>query len=299
MAKYLFIKECNYCNSRKWEKKFTLSGQNLVRCMNCGLMFFDRQNLDEENLYDENYYKAKDNNKSNIYSDYSFQEKVVKSKFNFAYSYIVDYFSKKSKLLEIGCGYGYFLELISKKMNTYAVEISKKAAEETHKNNPNIKVYNSDFLKVRIMNDFNFVVAFDVIEHQNDLKSFLNKIYSILDKDGVFIFTTPDYGTIFNRIFSKHAPAVQPLYHNYYFEKKWLINNLTEMGFKIVFLKTSYFEPMNVGYILMHLHLAFPFLTKLHLLKITRFMRIDNFVIPFFRFGGIECIAQKNRKAKL
>lgn len=296
MAKFLEVKKCNYCKSDNSEKKFSLGEQNMVKCINCELIYLDRQRVDEEILYDEDYYKAKENGKNGFYSDYTFQEEVVKRKFNFACSYINNNFSKKSRLLEIGCGYGYFLQTLNKQINTYAVEISKKAAKETFKNNPATQVYNSDFLKVDIKDKFNFIVAFDVIEHQNDLKHFLNKVYSMLEKDGIFIFTTPDYGTIFNKIFAKHAPAVQPLYHNYYFEKKWLINNLQNLGFKIIFLRTSYFEPMNIGYILMNLYPAFPLLAKLPLLKIIRLLRIDNLIIPFFRFGGIECIVQRIEK---
>lgn len=296
MAKFIEVKACSYCKSRERIKKFSLDHQNLVKCINCGLIYLDRQHLDEEILYEENYYKAKENGKDGFYSDYTFQEGVVKKKFNFAFSYINEHSLKKSKLLEIGCGYGYFLELLSGKINTYAVEISKKAAKETLKNNPATQVYNSDFLEVDINDRFNFIVAFDVIEHQNDVKHFLDKVYSMLEKDGVFIFTTPDYGTIFNRIFAKHAPAVQPLYHNYYFEKKWLVDNLKSLGFKIIFLKTSYFEPMNIGYILMNLYPAFSLLAKLPLLKIIRLIKIDNLIIPFFRFGGIECIVQRIEK---
>jgi len=259
-------------------------------------MYLDRQHLDEEILYEGIYYKAKENGKHGFYSDYALEEKVAKKKFSFASSYINNYSSKKSKFLEIGCGYGYFLELLNKEIDTSAVEISKKAAKETLKNNPKTKVYNSDFLKVAINNKFNFIAAFDVIEHQNDLKFFLSKVHSMLESDGFFIFTTPDYGTIFNKIFAKHAPAVQPLYHNYYFKREWLIKNLKNFGFRIIFLKTSYFEPMDIGYILMNLYSAFPLLAQLPLLRIIRLIKTEKLVIPFFRFGGIECIVQRSEK---
>ena len=151
MTKFLEVKKCNICKSKKREKRFSLKQQNLVKCFGCGLFYLDKQHVDEESLYDKDYYKASDNSTTALYSNYVMQEKVVKKKFKFAHSRIINKFSARSKLLEIGCGYGYFLELFSEKMITYAVEISNIAAKETIKNNPEAEVYNSDFLKVTII----------------------------------------------------------------------------------------------------------------------------------------------------
>ena len=116
---------------------------------------------------------------------------------------------------------------------------------------------------------------------------------SLLNKEGVFIFTTPDYGTFFNKMFGVHAPTIQPLYHNYYFDKKWIRENLPQFGFKIIYLKTTHFEPMNIGTVLLYLTFAIPFLKRIHLLKFAKFIRVESIIIPFIRFGGLECIVKK------
>lgn len=293
MEKYLTIKKCSICNSKKKRIVYKISRQNIVECRKCGLMYFDKVVLDVKSLYNEDYFYAKDSNKIANYTDYEYQERVVKKKFKFAYHYILKNLNKGKKLLEVGPGYGYFLKYLPKGLSLFAVEISKKASVETSKSNPGIRVYNSDFIKTNLDDKFDFLVSFDVIEHQVHLKKFLIKISSHLNKNGVFIFTTPDFGTVFNKVFGSTAPTVQPLYHNYYFTKQWLSKNLSKLGFKVIYINTSYFEPMNIGLILLYLSFVFPFLKKIRLSKLVKKIKADSLVIPFFRFGGIECVVQK------
>ena len=291
--KYEFIKKCNICGEKKRTFIFLVGKQNLVKCSKCDLTYLDKQRIDIDTLYDNNYYKNSEKNSVANYCDYTSQEKVVKNKFKFAYSYIYNNSSKNSKLLEIGSGFGFFLKYLPKYIKFSAVEISKEGAKKITDNNSNTKVYNIDFTKTKLKESFDFIVSFDVIEHQIDLKKYLVKVHSLLNKKGVFIFTTPDYGTLLNKIFGSKAPTIQPLYHNYYFDHKWLKTNLPKMKLKITYLKTTLFEQMNIGTILLYLTFAIPFLKRIHLLKFAKFTKVESIIVPFFRFGGIECIVRK------
>lgn len=292
-SKYMYIRKCNICGENKKTILFKIGLQNLVKCTKCELTYLDKQRVDINTLYNENYYKNTEKNSVANYCDYESQEKVVKNKFKFAYLYIYRNVIKNKKLLEIGAGYGFFLKFLPKNLKFYAVEISKVAAGKITENNPNIKVYDADFIKTKIDDRFNYIVSFDVIEHQINLKKYLHKIYTLLSKDGIFIFTTPDYGSLMNKFFGINAPTIQPLYHNYYFNQKWIRENLPKLGFKIIYLKTTHFEPMNIGTILLYITFAVPVLKRIHLLKVAKFIKIENIIIPFFRFGGLECIAKR------
>lgn len=292
-SKYIFIKKCDICKEKTQIIIFTIGLQNLVKCPRCGLIYLDIQRVDLVNLYNKNYYKNNVKNPVAIYCDYAIQEAVVKNKFKFAYSHIYKNYLKNKKVLEIGAGYGFFLKYLPEKLRFYAVEISKIAALEITKNKRNANVYNLDFMKSKINDNFDFIVSFDVIEHQNYLNKYLIKVHSLLNKNGTFLFTTPDYGTLLNKAFGVHAPAIQPMYHNYYFDQKWIRENLPKFGFKVIYLKTNYFEPMNVGTIIIHMLIAMPFLKKIQLFKIAEFLKVERIMIPFVRFGGIECILQK------
>lgn len=291
---YKFIEKCSICGERKRVIIFPIGSQNLVICVNCQLIYLDKQRIDIDELYNKNYYKNNEKNSVANYCDYASQEKVVKNKFKFAYSYIYKNDVKNKKLLEIGAGYGFFLKYLSKNLKFYAVEISKLAAGKITENNLSVQVSNIDFMKLKLHDNFDFIVSFDVIEHQTDLKKYLIKVHSLLDKKGAFIFTTPDYGAFLNKIFGIHAPTIQPLYHNYYFDQKWIRKNLPKFGFRIIYLKTTHFERMNIGTILLYLTFAIPVLKRIHLLKLAKFIKVESIIIPFIRFGGIECILQKS-----
>lgn len=293
-SNYRLIGKCNYCQSTKRLILFSIGEQNLVKCSECALTYLDKQRIDIDNLYNsKNYYKNNEKNSIANYCDYESQEKVVKNKFKFAYSYIHENHARNNKLLEIGAGYGFFLKFLPKNLKLYAIEISKVAAGKISENNPGIKVYNVDFNKLKLEESFDFIVSFDVIEHQTNLKKYLIKVSSLLNKEGTFMFTTPDYGTFLNKVFGSHAPTIQPLYHNYYFDQEWIKKNLPKFGFKIIYLKTNHFEPMNIGTILLYLTFAIPFLKRIHLLKFAKFIKVESVIVPFFRFGGIECIVRK------
>src|SRR3972149_5893592 len=174
--KYKFIDKCNYCGEWKRIIIFPIGLQNLVKCSKCGLTYLDKQRIDIDNLYNKNYYKNDERNSVANYCDYTSQEKVVKNKFKFAYSHIYKNAVRNKKLLEIGAGYGFFLKYLPKNLEFYAVEISKISAKRISENNPSVKVYNIDFTKAKLDEYFDFIVSFDVIEHQTNLKKYLIKV---------------------------------------------------------------------------------------------------------------------------
>jgi len=291
--KYIFQKRCNFCKNAGISVVYKLKHQKLIRCKNCGLIFLDKQRTDLENLYAREYYSTSESNMLANYMDYKDQEKIVKNNFHFAYDFISKNMSKKkNKLLDVGAGFGYFVKYLPNNIQSQAVEVSREAVNAL-KINTKAKIYNGNFLDVNIKSTFDFIVSYDVIEHQNDLVGYLSKIKSLLKKDGIVIFTTPDFGSPINKIFGKTAPLIQPLYHNYYFTKEWIKRNAPNLCYKVIYLKTSYLAASSIGNIILLGCFAIPFLRKIRILDFVRLIKVNNFTIPFIRFGGIECILMK------
>lgn len=291
--KYIIHNKCNYCKEKNAKLIYKLNGQRIVQCTGCLLVYIDKQRSDLESLYNKDYYLKSESNMLANYTDYKDQEKIVKQNFRFAYDYIAKGMNRnKNKLLDIGAGFGYFIKYLPSNIQSQAVEVSREAVDAL-KINTKAKIYNGNFLDVNIKNEFNFIVSYDVIEHQNDLVGYLCKIKSLLKKDGIVILTTPDFGSPINKIFGKTAPLIQPFYHNYYFTKDWFIKNMSSMGYRIISLKTSYLAKSSIGNIVLLGCFAFPLLRKISILKIVKLLKINNITIPFIRFGGIECILQR------
>jgi SAM-dependent methyltransferase len=272
---------------------YELKQQKIVKCSRCGLLYLDKQRIDLENLYGEDYYMKSESNILANYSDYEDQEKSVKGNFRFAYKYIAENASqKKNKLLEIGAGFGYFIKYLPDNIESIAIEVSREAANALQVNT-RASIFNGDFLDINLKSKFDFIVSYDVIEHQIDLARYLNKIRSLLKKNAVAIFTTPDFGSPINKIFGKNAPLIQPLYHNYYFTKDWFKRNIKSAGYDIVSLRTSYFANSSIGNIILLGSFAFPFLRKIRILELAKLFKLTKLTVPFIRFGGIQCILKK------
>lgn len=292
--KYFVHKKCNFCGSPVSHVIYKFDSQKLVKCSQCGLVYFDKQRNDLENIYDQDYFYQSESNDEN-YFDYSSrdQKELMEGNFGFAFNYIKKNTStnKRYDLLDVGAGFGYFIKYLPQNINSYAVEVSKIACDNLRKRK--IRVYEGDFLAVAINKKFDFICALDVIEHQIDLSAFFKNVNHLLKKGGIFIFTTPNYGSFLNKIFGRKAPAIQPLYHNYYFDCGWLAKNLTAFGFSPISLKTVYFTKMTFSHLLLMSSFAAPWIRKLKLMDFITKLKLDPVLIDFFRFGGINGIVKK------
>lgn len=291
---YYFHRKCNFCGGVKKATLFLFGQQKLVRCLKCGIVYFDKQRTDLEDIYNENYYVQSESNNASYYNYYSRdQEALMKGTFGFAYQFIKEKIreNRNYNLLDIGAGFGYFLNYLPRKVEPSAVELSKLAVEEIKK--LGVKCYQKNFLEVKFTEKYDFLTAFDVMEHQINLKKFLIKTREIIKPEGYFLFTVPDFGSFLNRLMGKRAPVIQPLYHNYYFEKDWFFKNLGSLGWEIISLKSTYFTKMILDHLVLMASLSFPSLEKF---KLNQFLQRKNWggkVVPFLRMGGIEGVIKR------
>jgi len=138
------------------------------------------------------------------YNDY-FNNKLINSKEQFwwdeAHKAMYNDFcqrfiqNKKGKLLDVGCGLGYFLKTVSAypSWEVFGCEISPQAVnfakEKLGLNNIFCgSIQDSDFNK----NSFDIITLWDVIEHIPEPDSFLKHIFTLLKKTGMLFIHTPN-----------------------------------------------------------------------------------------------------------
>jgi len=99
--------------------------------------------------------------------------------------------NKKLKILDIGCGEGHFLYLVQKNgFEVVGIDINEKAIKVAKEKFGIKRVYPfdlSEFIKNFPEEKFDIICAFHLIEHLEDLISFLFKVREIL-KEKVFLF---------------------------------------------------------------------------------------------------------------
>jgi 2-polyprenyl-3-methyl-5-hydroxy-6-metoxy-1,4-benzoquinol methylase len=147
-------------------------------------MVFSSRNPSLEEL--ENYYKG--------YARNDYLSPITIKRYN----EILDQFEgvrKTNRLLDIGCGIGYFLEVAKQRgWEVFGTEFTDKAIEictskgiKMHKGPLNPDNYPAE--------SFDVITSFEVIEHINAPNPEVSNISKLLRKDGLFYITTPNFNS--------------------------------------------------------------------------------------------------------
>ena len=102
--------------------------------------------------------------------------------------------SKKSKVLEIGSGFGGFYSYLSQVVESSSytgIELDKEAVKFCKNFFKTGNFANISIKQFQSKNRFDYIFAFEVLEHLNDPFEAIRKIHSLLNKSGVFIGSSP------------------------------------------------------------------------------------------------------------
>jgi ubiquinone/menaquinone biosynthesis C-methylase UbiE len=181
-----------------------------VRCATCGLVFsnpiFPQNKI--VNLYEKSTF------------DYSLESAYLKKTYG---SYLKKLLTnnKNSKLLDIGCGNGFFLEE-AKEMgvtSVFGIEPGRSSVEQAPKwLQKSIKV---DILKKGIFPDhsFDIICCFHTLDHIVDPNAFLKNTYAILKKGGKALFIVHDTDGLSVKLFGEKSPIFD-IEHIFLFNRK-------------------------------------------------------------------------------
>ena len=221
------LNKCILCDSshlialKKFEHAF------LTRCKDCG-MVFSSANPTLSEL--EEYYNGYGRN------DYLSPITIKR------YNEILDQFEssrKTNKLLDVGCGIGYFLEVAKKRgWEVYGTEYTEEA----------IKICESKGIQMKQgildpnhydLGSFDVITSFEVIEHINNPQIEISHISSLLRKGGLFYVTTPNFNSLLRYYLGpKYNVIGWPEHLSYYTPST--INKLMKMHqFNKVYIQTT------------------------------------------------------------
>ncbi|KJD35914.1 hypothetical protein PW52_09330 [Tamlana sedimentorum] len=204
-------------------------------------------------LYDKLY-----NNNSAKYESYSVNEynmllKGEKIKIGHNRSRVLQkhvFNSKYKSVLEIGSGIGLmgaYIRSENADIEYLGIEIDKEAYKKSK--SLNLNTINSDF---KIMNDiedsFDVILLWEVIEHLQDLKLFMDLAYKKLNKNGKIILSTPNYNKILNypeRAKDNLYQDAPPIHLNF-FTKSNIITIFESYNFKNCKVKIKRFPYLNL-----------------------------------------------------
>ncbi|VDG69854.1 type 11 methyltransferase [Clostridium carnis] len=124
---------------------------------------------------------------------------------------------ENDKVADIGCGVGYgsyYIAMSTPCKSVLGIDIDKEAiefAKEKYVTDKN-KFEQRDIITEKNNEKFNFIIAFEVVEHVPDSQKFLESCESMLEDDGIIVLTTPNENVLnFNpEIFKFHQRHYTP-----------------------------------------------------------------------------------------
>ncbi|MCL4418584.1 class I SAM-dependent methyltransferase [Patescibacteria group bacterium] len=253
----------------------------LVKCKSCGLIFsnpiFSTEKINS--LYHEGEF--------NYDSEAMYLKKTY---FSYFKKYLDSDKIKNKKILEIGCGNGFFLQELKENgiRNVNGVEPGKPSVEKAEPEiRKNIKV---DILKYDLFpkNSFDVICCFHTLDHIPDPNKFLEIVNFLLKKNGKIFFIVHNTEGFSVKLLGEHSPIFD-IEHIYLFNKQ----NLKEL-FKINKFKKSVVFDIGNTYPIRYWIRLFPlnsFLKK-YLIKFLEFLKLD--LIPIrLNAGNIGIVAEK------
>lgn len=233
------LRPCPGCGSRE----FTTALDSIKRCRRCKLCFVNplghfRGEHETEDYFLNDYLPLHLANRDNSLAERR--------------AYLVDFqkhFSlpHRPRLLDVGCALGFMLqEAISAGWEAWGVETSKFAAEYASAHTG--CTVNAGTLENAAFpsESFEVVTLMDVIEHVAEPRPLLSEIYRILRPGGGLFIVTPNFGSLFVRLYGLRAYGIWPDQHVVYFQPSTISRVLNAVGFRKVVAGTKDFYAENV-----------------------------------------------------
>jgi 2-polyprenyl-3-methyl-5-hydroxy-6-metoxy-1,4-benzoquinol methylase len=228
---------CLICNSTALKPLKGYEASHLCKCKSCGFVFAQAIPTMEEL---EKHYEG--------YSRNDYLSPVTIKRYNELLDYF-EQFRKTGKLIDVGCGIGYFLEEAKKRgWEVYGTEYTDEAIQICESKGITMKkgkLNPADFKS----ESFDIITSFEVIEHINNPQEEIQNFNQILRKGGLVYMTTPNWNALLRyRLKAAYNVIVYPEHLSYYTPRtiKLLFKSLgfkaskvLTTGISITRLKTS------------------------------------------------------------
>jgi len=226
---------CGVTHTRVLYKKF---GYQIGRCVRCGLVYVNPRPPQDAILarYNSEYF----------WKEYLPAVGIADGQFDLAQfdarnAPLLGLLgpAKGRRLLEIGCGAGFFLKSAERRgWQVAGVEVSDAAAQFARERlDLNVRVRSAETLAFPAA-AFDVVAMFDTIEHLFDPRVALSEISRVLAPGGLLLVATPNFDALSRWLLGPSWAVLSPLEHMYYFQEHTLRRLLETCGFdRIQFIR--------------------------------------------------------------
>jgi SAM-dependent methyltransferase len=220
---------CPCCDALQWEARWP----GFVICRACGLMtvegHFRVEELKKE--YGEDYFHGRE------YVDYVADAAVQRKLLTSHFRRMARYVRPGQPVLEIGCAYGYFLELLrSAYPASVGIDVSASAVAAARANG--LDAREGDLIELDLQGPFGAVCLWDTVEHLAAPDAVLRRGVELLSPAGYLFLTTGDFGSWLARVQGLRWRQIHPPTHLFYFTRRSLTLLCQRIGLTVVALET-------------------------------------------------------------
>jgi len=255
----------------------------LAACDSCGFVSADLEiSLDElRALYAERYFTGGE------YKDYVAERRLHEMHFLRRLNLLLRHVSqpKTKTLFEVGCAYGFFLNLARERFQAVrGIDISADAARYA-RDVLDLDVTAGDLLQQDSIGNPDVVCLWDTIEHLDRPDAYLQKLAAVMPKGSVIALTTGDIGSLVARIRGARWRQIHPPSHLHYFSAATLAGLLRKCGFEVFHTdhEGTYRSLDTAAYIILNIKHQKPelyrLLKKTGLLRITFYLNLFDIVL--------------------
>ena len=224
---------CPLCNSSGHRPLYSFDAFRMVSCGQCGLIYLNprlKESVISSVYQGDEYFLGHDNVG---YQNYELQERSLRLTFRRFLRELERRGMTSGRLLEIGSGYGYFLD----EAKTYyahisGIELSQSAGSSAQRiSGGSVHIGTLGSMPGHWI-DFDIIVLFNVIEHIYNPVEFLLSAKPKLRRGGAIVLGTPDAGSFWFKILRKKWPSFKIPEHIALYSKETLSLLLQKTGFK-------------------------------------------------------------------
>ena len=252
----------------------------IVQCNNCKLIYSNP--VIEYGKIASLYQKS--------FVSYDEQIENLRETYGYYLKQLDKYRVSKERLLEIGCGNGFFLEEALKQNygQVYGVEPGKKSVAKA---NHNLKTYIKEgIFKPSLFhkNFFDVICCFQTLDHIPDPNKIIKECYKILKRGGYMLFLNHDVESLFAKILGEKSPIID-IEHTYLYSHITIKKIFEKHNFKVLKVESA----LNIHKLAYWIHLMpIPNNIKHLTVKLLKFFKLDNLTIKIYP-GNLVIIATK------
>ena len=225
--------KCKICGGSNPNLHLEKDGYQIVKCTVCSTVFLNH-NADEASLrsfYSAEYFQAGSDSRG--YENYEACENFLTVNFQRRIRQL-GRFVPSGRVLDIGCGYGFFLKALGPNYAGTGIDVSPHAVSIAREK------YGLDArmgpLEKGMFPDghFSLVTMWDAIEHLSDPKETLKIVHDILQDGGMCVIVTGNVDSLMAKICGRRWHLYTLPEHLWFFSNETLTNLLENNGFRIV-----------------------------------------------------------------